>query len=80
MLGEYGVDPEAFNLSAVVPFPVGRGDAILFTAHLVHGTYPMTDGERIRWTYVVRYSDLGGIPYLRNETAPLKVPKENPAG
>ena len=51
------------------------GDALFFDSKLFHASNPMTNKDGIRWTIVSRYNPITGVPFLENETAPLRTEK-----
>jgi ectoine hydroxylase-related dioxygenase (phytanoyl-CoA dioxygenase family) len=66
----HGVREECLQNVEIQELNMRAGNAIIFDARLIHGTIPNRK-ESIRWTVTVRFSDLGGIAYLRDADASI---------
>lgn len=51
---------------------LNKGDSLLFHPCLFHGSAMMQHSEGLRWTLVLRFSDIKNVPYLQQEDQPLR--------
>ena len=52
---------------------IKAGDAIIFHSFIFHGT-KANKTNKIRWTYISRYNSINNAPYLKKESASLRIP------
>mgnify|MGYP003956574055 CR=1 FL=1 len=67
-MDETYIDPSKIEYACL-----NKGDALIFHRHLYHASNP-NQSTQIRWTFITRYNPFYEIPYLEEETAPIRVP------
>jgi phytanoyl-CoA hydroxylase len=68
----WSLPQEVIDDEKVVMVDLEAGDALLFDPFLFHGSQT-NPSNNIRWTMVVRWSELTNVPYLKHADASLKL-------